>query len=795
MKSLLNKVSDCILVLNIKGNIAFCNDKLLNLLQYNEADLKNKNITKILYNENISIESVLKNKNIENEIINFVNKSGERKSFNIKISEGRFESEESLFMVLNSIDIQNPAISELENILDNIETILFVKNSDGKYVYANQAFIKLTGKSKESVIGKDDKFVWGEEIKEFYTGTDKDVIKANKPKIYEEMIPKVTGDLWYEICKSPIYDDNKLKYIVGNGRDITLEKMVREELYKNYCQTITLNHSDYDIDKNMYNILNNICNNIMTSIEARGVSVLLYDKEEKLFLPYIELGNSNKILKELEKTYISDERRDILIKSCNKDNIMNKENGEISNWIEGINISHNEITGMYTIKLNDELIGVFGISYYEDIPRYNNDDLLKVMMIKIGMLIKNCRLSKELQTENKKRRSSEKELELYLDISVDLIAVINRDTSFKKANDNLFKLLGWEKEELLSKKYSDVVHKDDVKKIERLMRMKKFSEDVEELTFKALCKDGNYIFIESRMKYLREQDLFIVTGKDITKRKKFEDEKKKLEEAIHLESVKNEFFANISHEFKTPLNIILGTMQLINRNIEIDTINKNNLIKYMHTIKQNSYRLLRLVNNLIDISRIDIGYYNLQPSNQNIVNIIEEITLSVVEYVQGKKINLVFDTDCEEVILACDPDKIERVMLNLLSNAIKYTNNDGKIEVKLSRKDNKIIVSVKDSGVGIPKDKLNLIFDRFGQANNILTRRCEGSGIGLSLVKSIVEMHGGSIQVFSEVGVGTEFIFDMPIKVLKEENVIYEIDNKDYHIEKCNIEFSDIYSL
>ena len=795
MKSLLNKVSDCILVLNIKGNIAFCNDKLLNLLQYNEADLKNKNITKILYNENISIESVLKNKNIENEIINFVNKSGERKSFNIKISEGRFESEESLFMVLNSIDIQNPAISELENILDNIETILFVKNSDGKYVYANQAFIKLTGKSKESVIGKDDKFVWGEEIKEFYTGTDKDVIKANKPKIYEEMIPKVTGDLWYEICKSPIYDDNKLKYIVGNGRDITLEKMVREELYKNYCQTITLNHSDYDIDKNMYNILNNICNNIMTSIEARGVSVLLYDKEEKLFLPYIELGNSNKILKELEKTYISDERRDILIKSCNKDNIMNKENGEISNWIEGINISHNEITGMYTIKLNDELIGVFGISYYEDIPRYNNDDLLKVMMIKIGMLIKNCRLSKELQTENKKRRSSEKELELYLDISVDLIAVINRDTSFKKANDNLFKLLGWEKEELLSKKYSDVVHKDDVKKIERLMRMKKFSEDVEELTFKALCKDGNYIFIESRMKYLREQDLFIVTGKDITKRKKFEDEKKKLEEAIHLESVKNEFFANISHEFKTPLNIILGTMQLINRNIEIDTINKNNLIKYMHTIKQNSYRLLRLVNNLIDISRIDIGYYNLQPSNQNIVNIIEEITLSVVEYVQGKKINLVFDTDCEEVILACDPDKIERVMLNLLSNAIKYTNNDGKIEVKLSRKDNKIIVSVKDSGVGIPKDKLNLIFDRFGQANNILTRRCEGSGIGLSLVKSIVEMHGGSIQVFSEVGVGTEVIFDMPIKVLKEENVIYEIDNKDYHIEKCNIEFSDIYSL
>lgn len=789
MKSMLNKVSDCILVLNLNGNIVFCNDKLLSLLQYNDADLKNKNITKILYNENINIKLILKNKKNENEIIDFINKGGERKSFNIKISEGRFESEESLFMILNPIDIQNPTISELKNILDNIETILFIKDSDGKYVYGNQAFIKLTGKSKERIIGKDDKFVWGEGIKEFYTGTDKDVIKANKPKIYEEIIPKDTGYLWYEICKSPIYDNDKIKYIVGNGRDITLEKMVREELYKNYCKTITLNHRDYDIDKYMYDILNNICNNIMTSVEAQGVSVLLYDKEQKSLLPYIELGNSNKLLKKLEKTYISDDIRNILIKSCNK------ENDEISNWIEGINISYNETTGIYIIKLNDELIGVFGISYYKNIHRYNNDDLLKVMMIKIAMLIKNCRLSKELQMENKKRRIVEKELELYLDISVDLIAVINRDTSFKKANDNLFKLLGLEKDELLSKKYSDVIHKDDVKKIEKLMRKNNLSEDVEELTFKALCKDGNYILIESRIKYLREQDLFIVTGKDITKRKKFEDEKKKLEEAIHLESVKNEFFANISHEFKTPLNIILGTMQLINRNIEIDNINKDNLIKYMYTIKQNSYRLLRLVNNLIDISRIDIGYYNLQSSNQNIVNIIEEITLSVVEYVQGKKINLVFDTDCEEVILACDPDKIERVMLNLLSNAIKYTNNDGKIEVKLTHRDDKILVSVKDSGVGIPKDKLNLIFDRFGQANNVLTRRCEGSGIGLSLVKSIVEMHGGNIQVFSEVGVGTEFIFDIPIKVLKEENVIYEYDNKDYHIEKCNIEFSDIYSL
>ena len=281
----------------------------------------------------------------------------------------------------------------------------------------------------------------------------------------------------------------------------------------------------------------------------------------------------------------------------------------------------------------------------------------------------------------------------------------------------------------------------------------------------------------------------------IKKRKEVEEEKKKLEETIQLESIRNEFFGNISHEFKTPLNIILGIVQLIDKNIELDNITKENLIRHVDIMKQNSYRLLRLVNNLIDISRIDIGYYNLQPSNYNIVKVIEDITLSIAEYVKHKKINLIFNTDVEEITLACDPDKIERVMLNLLSNAVKYTDDNGDIYVSLNKVNEDVVVSVKDSGVGIPNDKLELIFDRFGQANDILSRRCEGSGIGLSIVKSIVEMHGGKIEVFSEIGKGSEFVFNIPIKILEEENVILTCDNKDYHVEKCNIEFSDIYSI
>ena len=145
---------------------------------------------------------------------------------------------------------------------------------------------------------------------------------------------------------------------------------------------------------------------------------------------------------------------------------------------------------------------------------------------------------------------------------------------------------------------------------------------------------------------------------------------------------------------------------------------------------------------------------------------------------------------------SCDPDKIERVILNLLSNAIKYTSDNGTIKVNIKSDNQNVNVSVKDSGVGISQDKLDIIFDRFGQANNLLTRRCEGSGIGLSLVKAIVEMHGGKIKVYSELGKGTEFVFNIPIKLLDEDDkCIINYDNKDFYVEKCNIEFSDIYSL
>lgn len=300
-------------------------------------------------------------------------------------------------------------------------------------------------------------------------------------------------------------------------------------------------------------------------------------------------------------------------------------------------------------------------------------------------------------------------------------------------------------------------------------------------------------------------DSQLVILRDITFRKladelakENENRKRQLDEAIALDVLKSDFFSNLSHELRTPLNVIMSTLQLIesqNKGIDEKSDNRKQR-KHFNTMKQNCYRLLRLVNNMIDITKIDSGFYEAKMQNHNIVSVVENITLSVSDYIKNKGIELVFDTEVEEEVLACDLDCIERIMLNLLSNAIKFTPNGGFIYVNVYDKNEIIQISVKDSGIGIPSDKQGIIFDRFRQVDKSLTRSHEGSGIGLSLVKSLVEMHGGTISINSEFGNGSEFIIKIPVKTVNEEGTCIKAENIiQSNVEKINIEFADIYNL
>ena len=800
MEILLEKVDEYILIVDYSGKIIFANGKFLKKFGYKKNELCNININEVIANEYLEIDKISAYKNGVNKELEIITKNSEKIKLESNIFIDEFKSKRSLFIVSKDINESNLTKEHIELLLDNIYTGAFIKDASGKYLYFSKTLCEFFGKSREEIIGKCDEEIFPSNIVETFKETDKIVIESKVGKLYEDKINLFGKKVTYETYKLPIYDENNnLKYIVGSCKDTSLQNIAKDEIFKHYSKAIAIN-TDESQDS-LYKLLNRISNSIIEHSNAKGLAINLYDKDNLELKPYITLKNAAKTLARVDKIRISKNEEKAILdgKTYRRFKGINKMRKKTD--IEKIDIDTDAIVDIkylciYPMIVRNELIGTFSMTYSkEDAPKYNQDTLFEEIAYKIAMLIKNYRLSQELKLENQKRKESEEELSLYLDVSVDLKATLNIHGCIIKANDSWEKVLGWSKAEIKAMHYSDLIHPDDISILEFLYDPNYIVEEIKYLTIRLLCKDNTYKWIELSLKYVKDKNVFMSTGIDVTSRKEVEVEKKKLEEAIHLESIRNEFFGNISHEFKTPLNIILGIVQLIDKNIELDNITKENLIRHVDIMKQNSYRLLRLVNNLIDISRIDIGYYNLQPSNYNIVKVIEDITLSIAEYVKHKKINLIFNTDVEEITLACDPDKIERVMLNLLSNAIKYTDDNGDIYVSLNKVNEDVVVSVKDSGVGIPNDKLELIFDRFGQANDILSRRCEGSGIGLSIVKSIVEMHGGKIEVFSEIGKGSEFVFNIPIKILEEENVILTCDNKDYHVEKCNIEFSDIYSI
>lgn len=274
---------------------------------------------------------------------------------------------------------------------------------------------------------------------------------------------------------------------------------------------------------------------------------------------------------------------------------------------------------------------------------------------------------------------------------------------------------------------------------------------------------------------------------------------KKYNEIKEIEKAKTQFFANLSHEIKTPINIIYSCFQLLDINKEKgETELWNSYNKYYGTIKQNCYRLLRLVNNLVDITKIDSGFMKLNFINYEIVSLVEDITLSIVPYVESKNITVLFDTYVEELVIKCDPESLERVILNLLSNAVKFSNENGNITVLLDANKDFVIIKVKDDGIGIAPEVSDYVFERFAQEDKSFNRKKEGSGIGLSLVKSLVELHGWVVYLEKSVEQGCEFVIKLPNKILdeskNEEIKSIDIDNKPL-IQKVNIEFSDIYEL
>lgn len=302
-------------------------------------------------------------------------------------------------------------------------------------------------------------------------------------------------------------------------------------------------------------------------------------------------------------------------------------------------------------------------------------------------------------------------------------------------------------------------------------------------------------YITVNLNYVLNDDkqlvYIVISLKDITDIKLKEIMiKKQNNELEEITKTKDEFFNMISHELRTPLTVIYSSLQLAN-DVYGEDITPN-IEKVLVRVNQNCSRLLKLINNTLDISKAEAGFLNLNYTVFDVVYSTENIVTSINLYAKSKGVNLIFDTNVEECYVKLDKDKYEKIILNLISNAIKFTPSEKNIWIIFKSQKNTFSVAVRDEGIGIPEDKIHNIFDRFSQINNSLCRNVQGTGLGLALVKSFVDIMKGNIKVKSTEGKGTEFRVSFRNSIVHKDLTSQTLDYGENIKDKVTIEFSDV---
>lgn len=344
----------------------------------------------------------------------------------------------------------------------------------------------------------------------------------------------------------------------------------------------------------------------------------------------------------------------------------------------------------------------------------------------------------------------------------DGILICSSDGRFLKVNRIMCDDLGYSEGELLQLGASGIVIPES-----RDSMLRQVGEAAQKggglVEIECVCKDGSLVPVELNIRpigYMDEPAILIV-ARNIVERKETENaliHAKLLAEKSN--RIKSEFLANMSHELRTPLNSIIGFSQLLNVQTFGDLNEKQ--IGYVANIHKSGKHLLELINDILDISKIESGNMKYEPDKINLLQTMDEVITLVEPISRSKSIEFESSMDIGNFEIYADKTKIKQILLNLLANAIKFTDKNGKVTVCSKIVNDKIDIAVSDTGIGIPAEKLEDIFNPFKQLDSSYNRKYEGTGLGLSIVKRYVEMHNGDLRVESEVGKGSTFTVRLP---------------------------------
>ncbi|MCT8976163.1 ATP-binding protein [Clostridium sp. CX1] len=668
-------------------------------------------------------------------------------------------------------------------IVESLPYFVYITDEEGNIIYINNKGNMTLEQLKIPVIKNGYDFLYN------YNGCLEDDVKINEQDfpLYKSLKNKEevknlivkfnisNEDLYFSISSFPLLEGERVIGAVVTLRDVTEDYLYKIKIknerqkflelsteLKAKCDIIEILRSrEKEHLMHLKDVINNISEGIMVFDKNRRMSLCNKSVFDILNLRAIDIVNKNKIFEKYEVIPIEQEETD-----CAK---------ILKHYIKSKNPMKNAI-----FKLIEKTTLETKYIEINSAPIINkNDELLHtILTIKDVTEIKLHQINAEVQAEFIS--------DVVNTVSVPIAVVDYPNTTYRLTN----------------KKYEEVIGKNQV--LEEENEYGKQIKYINEGLYKIINNVGesykSYTVSPYRVKNHKGEERFYkikfipCKNKDNTTRIHIHgsDITEEVNHNIELEKItrlKDEFFTIISHELRTPLTIIYSSLQLA-----YDIYGKEitpNMDKTLSRINQNCSRLLKLINNILDISKAEAGFLSLSTTEFDIVYVSEAIVNSANSYATSKGIELIFDTNEEECNVKLDRDKYEKVLLNLLSNAIKFTPEGKQIIVSLVIEEEYFYLNVKDYGVGIPEDKTEAIFDRFAQVDSSLSRRAEGTGIGLALVKKIVELMDGEIKVISEVGKGTEFTVKIK-KVGADSSNINSYAILSENIDRINIEFSDI---
>lgn len=375
---------------------------------------------------------------------------------------------------------------------------------------------------------------------------------------------------------------------------------------------------------------------------------------------------------------------------------------------------------------------------------------------------------------------SEEKYRIVAETATDAIISINEQSIILFINRGATRIFGYQIEQMIGQpltmlmpEYLRHLHSAGQ---ERYLKTGKKHVNWEHIEVPALHKDGHEFPLEISFGEFSKNNkhIFIGIARDITERKKAEKEREQLlrseqaarEEAERANRLKDEFLATLSHELRTPLNAILGWSQVLQYN----NLDEAGIKRATATIERNARAQNQLIDDILDVSRIITGKLRLDVRAVDLSNVISEAVDAARPAAEAKNIRLQTLIDPKATQISGDPDRLQQVVWNLLSNAIKFTPKDGRVQLRLERVNSHIEIVVSDTGAGIKPEFLPFVFERFRQSDGSMTRRHGGLGLGLAIVRQLVELHGGAVSVESKgEGQGSTFIVSLPFLPIRLE--------------------------